>query len=174
MTYRERREARAERLRGWAEKREQKSAALHDQADRLASVIPFGQPILVGHHSEGRDRRYRARIGATMDRAVENDRTARRMAATADEIERQARNAIYSDDPDAPERLAEKIGRLEAQRDAIKAANAEYRKAHRAELAALTAYQRDHALPHRSFETTNLTANIGRLRKRLEGMTREQ
>ncbi len=28
----------------------------------MAQAIPFGQPILVGHHSEKRDRRYRGRI----------------------------------------------------------------------------------------------------------------
>ena len=37
----------------------------------MASVIPFGQPILVGHHSERRDRSYRDRIRSTEDRAVD-------------------------------------------------------------------------------------------------------
>jgi hypothetical protein len=36
--------------------------ALYDDAHRMADAIPFGQPILDGHHSEGRDRRYRDRI----------------------------------------------------------------------------------------------------------------
>ena len=35
----------------------------------MASAIPFGQPILVGHHSEGRDRRYRDRIHNTFGKA---------------------------------------------------------------------------------------------------------
>ena len=29
--------------------------------DKALSVIPFGQPILIGHHSEKRDRNYRRR-----------------------------------------------------------------------------------------------------------------
>lgn len=56
-------EAKAERVGAQAE-------ALYDQTGRLADAIPFGQPILVGHHSEGRDRRYRDRIANTMDKAV--------------------------------------------------------------------------------------------------------
>lgn len=57
MTYRDRREAKADRLREWAEKREAKAAAAFDSAATLSDAIPFGQPILVGHHSEKRARR---------------------------------------------------------------------------------------------------------------------
>jgi hypothetical protein len=52
MTTRERREARAARLREWADKREAKSTAAFDAVRQIADNIPMGQPILVGHHSE--------------------------------------------------------------------------------------------------------------------------
>jgi hypothetical protein len=59
MTYREKRERKAERLRDWADRREANQSALNEaaRADEAATGIPFGQPILVGHHSEGRHRR---------------------------------------------------------------------------------------------------------------------
>ncbi|MFG9957598.1 DUF3560 domain-containing protein, partial [Pseudomonas aeruginosa] len=50
---------RRERLQERAAKISGESGALYQRAKTMASAIPFGQPILVGHHSEGRDRRYR-------------------------------------------------------------------------------------------------------------------
>lgn len=171
-TYRERREAKAERLAEWAEKREAKGAAQVEQSRRMGDVIPFGQPILVGHYSEGRDRRYRDRIVATMDRGCENLSKAEEMRRRAASITAAAERAIYSDDPDAIERLRERIAELEAERAQMKAANAAYRKAHREQLKALSAYQRDRALPFPSFKLTNLGGNISRNRKRLAQMER--
>jgi hypothetical protein len=169
MTYRERREARAEQLRGWAANREAKQDTLWQAArsDEATTGIPFGQPILVGHHSERRHRNAIARMDRAMSAAVENDRKAASMNGRADEIEAQAAGAIYSDDADAVERLREKLERLEAQRETMKQRNAEYRREHKAELKAMTAYGRDQAVPHRSYELTNLGGVISTTRKRL-------
>lgn len=167
-TYRERREARAERLRGWAEKRETTAAADIERARTMASVIPFGQPILVGHHSERGDRNYRGRIDRTYERGFESAKKAESMNSRAGTIEDQLARSIYSDDPDAIEQLEKRLELLEAERETIKTENAAFRKAHRAELAALTAYQRDQAMPHRGYELSNLTGNIKRNRDRLE------
>jgi uncharacterized small protein (DUF1192 family) len=89
------------------------------------------------------------------------------MAARADGIEAAADGAIYSDDPDAIEALEKRIAGLEAERDRIKARNAAYRKDHKAELAALTPYGRNQAMPYPAYVLTNLSGNIGRQRKRL-------
>ena len=64
-TYRERRQARADKLREWSASRAAKSDAAHDAATSISAGIPFGQPILVGHHSEGRHRRDIDRCTAT-------------------------------------------------------------------------------------------------------------
>ena len=173
-TYRERREARAERLRGWGEKREAAGAATYERSREIADRIPFGQPILVGHHSERGHRRDIARIDSAMSQAVDNSRKASEMASRADEIERQAAGAIYADDPDAIEQLTTKIARLEAEREQGKRLNAAWRKEHRAELKDMTAYERDMAQPVRSYVGTNLSGNISRLRKRLERLRRER
>jgi hypothetical protein len=127
-TYRQRREARAERLREWAEKREGKADAAAEAADRMASVIPFGQPTLVGHHSERRDRNYRARIAGEMDYAVEHWRKADSMTRRADGIEAQLDASIYDDDSDATEQLERRIAGLEAARARLVAFNKTARK----------------------------------------------
>jgi hypothetical protein len=109
MTYRERRERRAERLRDWAEKRRQKSAASFTRAHTIADGIPFGQPILVGHHSERHARRDQDRIHRAMTAGLEHQHKAASMASRAAEIDRQADRAIYDDDPDAIARLRDRI-----------------------------------------------------------------
>lgn len=108
----------------------------------------------IGRCRKGADRTYRGRMVATMDRGMAHAAKAQDMAGRAAGIEAQLARAIYDDDPDAVERLTERVATLEAQRDRIKAANAAYRKEHKAELAALTPYGRDQVLPHRGFELT--------------------
>lgn len=174
MTYRERREARADRLDEWAEKREAKAAADLERARSMASVIPFGQPILVGHYSERSDRNYRARIGSTYDRAFESAQKAESMSSRAAGIRDQLDRSIYSDDPDAVEALTVRIAELEAQRDRIKSENASFRKAHGAELRAMSAYERDQAMPHPSYRLSNLTGNIKRNKDRLKVVEAQQ
>lgn len=166
-TYRERRLQRAEKLREWAEKREVKAdAAYRDFRTRLDGIPP-GQPILVGHHSEKRHRRELERIDNSLGRYVEHTKKAHEMAGSAAEIEHQADRAIYDDDPDALERLEERIAELEAERERRKAANTAYRKEHRAELAAMRPYERSEAIPYPTYSLSNLSGNIARLRKRI-------
>jgi hypothetical protein len=187
-TYRERREAKAERLRGWADANQARSDAALGQASQMAQAIPFGQPILVGHHSERRDRNYRARIEGTARRGLDLGAKATNQTRRADEIERQADQAIYDDDPDAIERLTAKIAGLEAERARIKAYNADARKADRTGRAPdadlLDEAQQRHLLTlvrighlgkagtFPPYVAANLSGNISRLRKRLEGLQR--
>ncbi|WP_415563994.1 DUF3560 domain-containing protein, partial [Escherichia coli] len=49
-------------------KRASESAQALDEVERLAAMIPPGQPILVGHHSERRARRDAQRIENGMKR----------------------------------------------------------------------------------------------------------
>jgi hypothetical protein len=171
-TYRERRLAKAERLREWAGKRDVRAEQASEASDAATAGIPFGQPILVGHHSERAHRRAIERGWNKMGEAVEHGRTAETFRSRADEIERQADGAIYSDDPDARERLTERIAALEAERDRRKAANVAYRREHKAELAAMSAYDRYQAVPYPTYSLSNLSGNISRLRKRLATLDR--
>ena len=127
-TYRERREQRADQLSEWAEGNDRKSVQSFDRAREISQGYEFGQPILVGHHSEKRHRRDIARVESAMDKGVEHHKKADRQRSTAANIERQLDRSIYSDDADAIERLEERIEALEAQRSRIKAINATIRK----------------------------------------------
>jgi BMFP domain-containing protein YqiC len=76
-------------------------------------------------------------------------------------------SAIFTEQENAAELLEQKIATLEAQRAHVKQANAAFRKEHRAELAELSAYGRDRALPYPSYVGKNLTGLIVSTRKRL-------
>lgn len=79
---------RAEMLEERADRRAGASAAAYAKAERVASGIPMGQPILVGHHSEKRHRRDLARISRGYAKAGELDSEARRLAASASSSQR--------------------------------------------------------------------------------------
>ena len=159
MTYRERREARVERLQEWAGKREERAAAVFEAGKPFTSDYAFNtQP---GHIP------FRAKLIAREDRAHESLGKAASMRSRADGIEGQLAASIYDDDPDAAEQLRARIARLEAERDAAKAVNAAYRKEHKAELAAMGRWERDQAMPYPGYHFQNLSGNLSRQRARL-------
>jgi hypothetical protein len=80
----------------------------------MASIIPLGQPILVGHHSEGRDRRYRGRIESNYRKGFEAVKEADALDRRAEAAEENS--AISSDDPDAIEKLEWRVRELETAR----------------------------------------------------------
>lgn len=185
MTHRERMERRQERREAWAQKRETSARGAFDQAHTMADAIPFGQPILVGHHSEKRDRNYRARIDATMSRGVQDSKMAEHHATRARGIAGQLDTSVYSDDVDAIERLRERIAGREARRDRIKAYNASCRKGtpdpsllmarERDELEGLrriVAYQLSKGGGFPSYMLTNLGATIRKDKERIADIER--
>jgi hypothetical protein len=184
MTYRERRERRVERLQEWAGKREAKSAAAFEGADRIASQIPFGQPILIGHHSQRHAENDRDRIDSGMQRGLEHSRKAEEFTNKAENIESALARSIYSDDPDAIEALQARIAGLEAERDRIKAFNVTARKGQPDE-SLLTEQERASLESERRFSggyverrrgqfpayhLANLNGNISRNRERLAAL----
>jgi hypothetical protein len=124
MSRRERLERKLEQRLQWAKGRTAKAAAAWSAGSDMAAAIPLGQPILVGHYSEGRDRRYRARIAGKFDAALEHEKAATSHRAAADGLEAALDRAIFDDDVDALERLAEKAAALRAIADARKAGGA--------------------------------------------------
>ncbi len=164
---RERYAERAEKLRGTA-RGEFRKADLREEV----SGIPFGQPILVGHHSEGRHRRAIARADNAMRRGIEASDKADHYEARANTVNR----AVSSDDPDAVVKLREKVAKLKERQELMKAANKLVRKKDVAGLAALVGEKAagglmspDFAgrLGFPSYELTNNNANIRRIEQRI-------
>lgn len=75
--------ARVERLAARATARFAESDARHLAARNIADGMPFGEPVKVGHHSEGRHRRAFERIDNNTRAAVAADDYARHLAARA-------------------------------------------------------------------------------------------
>jgi hypothetical protein len=123
--YEAKQEARRARLLGASAQAATEAKTLSARAGAMASVIPFGQPILVGHHSEKRDRGYRSRISRTFDRAYEAGQRAQALAARAASV---GTGGVSSDDPDAVLKLREKLAGLEANQVLMVAVNREIRK----------------------------------------------
>ncbi|MGH3266617.1 MAG: DUF3560 domain-containing protein, partial [Trebonia sp.] len=105
----ERAELRAERQEDLAQRAQERSSAAAVASHRIVNQIPFGQPILVGHHSERRHRRDLARADSLMGRASEeSDKAgyhARRAAAAAGDTDRRTN----------PVTVANRIAKLEAE-----------------------------------------------------------
>jgi hypothetical protein len=123
--YEAKQQARRERLQGASERAGRESNALYGRGRSMADVIPFGQPILVGHHSEKRDRGYRSRISRTFERAHEAGQKAQELAARAASV---GTAGVSSDDPDAVVKLREKLAGLEANQARMVVVNREIRK----------------------------------------------
>ena len=69
--------------------------------------------------------------------------------------------------------MTERIAALETECEQVKTKNAEFRKGHKAELAAMTPYQRNQAMPYPAYVLQNLGGNITRNRQRLAGLERK-
>ncbi len=136
MTRRERLEGKIERRQEWAGKASERSANALGSARSMASAIPFGQPILVGHHSEKRDRAYRNRIDSKMSAGFEDRKLAEHHEAKAAGLERQLERTIFSDDENAIEALEAKAAKCDASAAQCNAINKAWRKGGREQVAA--------------------------------------
>jgi hypothetical protein len=119
--YNKRKQNRIQKAQHLAENNEIKSQQLYNEAKTMASGIPFGQPILIGHHSESRDRNYRKRIHNKFDKAFQTSEKAKYYHGKAETIE--SNTAISSDDPEALVKLKEQLERLHANHAFMKAGN---------------------------------------------------
>lgn len=88
----------------------------------------MGQPILVGHHSEGRHRAALKRSDNAMRRGCESEAMAERHEQVATTLERVLDRSIFSDDDNAIEAIEARIAERVAKRDRMKAINKEIRR----------------------------------------------
>jgi Domain of unknown function (DUF3560). len=180
--YEKRLEERHARYLARSEKAAQASSDAYAKALAMADVIPFGQPILVGHHSETRDRNYRERIDNTFRKAVELDAKAKHYALKAASV---GGGGISSDDPDAINKLRAELASIMNLQMRMKAANKAIRR-HNTEgerIAALVAegfseaqaaelVQPDFAgrVGFAGYKLSNASANARRIEKRIKDL----
>jgi Domain of unknown function (DUF3560) len=154
------------------------SKSFYDRSTTMARCIPMGQPILVGHHSEQRDRRFRRRLWDLMGKSVAANDKAKYYEEKAEAIE--SNQSISSDDPDAIEKLKAKIAEAIARQDFMKAGNKIVKskkltieqKTKQLKAAGHSALilQPDFCgrVGYADYELTNNNANIRRMKQRLE------
>ncbi len=178
--FEENRQARIERYEDRAAKAESASESAFKTADQLSECFWGGQPILVGHHSEARARRTQEKMHNNMRKGLDLADKAKHYAGRAQSA--ASNTAIFSDDPNATEKLAEKIERLEARQEMMKAANKLAQKGDAEGLAALgyspasinTMLNPTYSFEKRGYQTwelSNNSANIRRLKDRLKQQT---
>lgn len=177
--YEARRANRISAYKHLAEKNQRASKAAMEKSSHMASVIPMGQPILVGHHSEKSDRAYRNKISNEMGKSVELEKKADYYADKAAAAE--SNNAISSDDPNALPKLREKLEDLQRNQETMKAANKYIRAKDKDGFLTIPGMQEKHwneltepgrfgGLGFASFSLTNNNANIRRIRERIAAL----
>jgi len=119
--YEEKQERKLERAKELLEKHELKQKAAFKASDALADAIPFGQPILVGHHSEKRHRRDIERMENNMRKGIKEGEIVKYYENKIDNLENP--HAISSDDPEAIVKLKEKLAKIEEQIEKVKEHN---------------------------------------------------
>ena len=124
--YQERKEARIDRMEERAARAQAESSAASHAAHEIMRLIPPGQPILVGHHSERHHRRDLDKIDRNMRKSIEAGEKSAYYSSRA--ASAASNHAISSDDPDAVEKLEAKLAKLQAAQERDKELNAWYRK----------------------------------------------
>lgn len=106
----ERADERAERFEGYSEKRANDAETAHRAVKGIMNNIPFGQPIIIGHHSERKARKHAEQIENGLRKAVNMWETSQYWISRAAGA---VRNASYKERPDVRSR---RIKGMEADR----------------------------------------------------------
>lgn len=152
--YESKQEAKRARLQEAADRKRGESAAKLSGARARADAIPFGQPILVGHHSEKRHR-------SDVDKIDRGMRAGFEAAKEAEDLDRRAdavgTGGISSDDPEAVVKLRAELASLTDQQTKYKKENTAAKKA-------------GSDPPWPAYKLTNNGANMRRIQKRIDDL----
>lgn len=113
-------------MRNLAAKSRDRAEQYNKSFSAISDHIPFGQPILVGHHSEKRHRRDIERMHRYTEKAVEEYQKAKYYERRATSAE--SNNTISSDDPEACEKLQTKLDSLQRLQSIMRESNKFFRK----------------------------------------------
>jgi hypothetical protein len=177
-SYEERQDERRERYNGRAEQARAEGHAAYQRAHDMAPNPP-DQPILIGHHSEGRHRRTLAKMDNLYRHAfVTCEGKASHYESKAEGV---GRGGVSGDDPEAVRKLLEQLQTRIERQEIMKACNAAIRhnKTPEKQFAALVALGQPEANAREllktdypgqgfaRFQLTNNNAEIKRLKTRL-------
>jgi hypothetical protein len=157
-----------------------KATRLHKEADQIANATQ-GEPIHIGHHSEKRHRRDLDRMHNSIRGAFEATDKAAYYEAKAKTIEENT--SISSDDPNAIEKISERLATFVSLQEFMKAANKCIKRKDKAGFLKLE-YGSERlwnslntpdpcdglGFPH--YKLTNNSANIRRLKTRLQELVK--
>lgn len=116
--YEERREKRKLRYDELSRRAEERSAQYsNSKANRILAMTP-GQPIIIGHHSERMARRLHQKAWQDIGKSIEEDKKSQYYKDKVDTVENS--KVIYNDDPNAIQKLKDKLEYLEKQKELIK------------------------------------------------------
>lgn len=121
--FEERRQARIDHLSETSRRAFEESKTTFQHSHDLVKDIPLGRPNIIGRSALPN---LREKSLNALGRSVKLDEKGAHYADRAEAAE--SNTAIFSDDPSAIDKLHEKIARLEAEREKIKAANKAARK----------------------------------------------
>lgn len=124
--YEDKQQRKLEYFERMAVKSAKESEAKRAYSDKLSSIIPFGQPVLVGHHSEGRHRRDIERIQNNFSKSIELQKKSEYFEKKIENIKDD--NIIRSDDPEALNKLTEKLKLLEIEHLRLKSLSKDKRE----------------------------------------------
>lgn len=147
-SYEERKQARYDRYSELSIKAKTESEQAYNASNAATAGIPFGQPILVGHHSEGAHRRAIATAHKKMDKCVELTDKSEYYKNKADGVLNN--ESISSDDPEAITKLENKLKILQDQHEIIK------------------------KQPHESWQLSNSNGNIRRIKLRIALLKKQE
>lgn len=145
----------------------------------IAAKIPFGQPILVGHHSEKRHLNDINKIEVCMNNS-------QKLQEKADYYQYKSTHmstAISGYDSKALDKLNAKLECLEKRRELMKEVNKEYKKHYKKALNLLSKKEREDIInmferkllsdkPFPGFKLTNISANIRSVKQRIAKIER--
>lgn len=175
--YEQRKQAKIERYNELANKAEARSNERYEASKVGQNVIPFGQPILIGHHSERKHRRLIERNNNNMRKSIEESNKSEYYKHKAETLAHS--NIISSDDPQAIEKLEKKLASLTKHQEIMKWAN----KILRSKKTSIKEKQKELLVRlsadivgvftkdcegFRSYELTNNNANIKRIQLRIK------
>lgn len=146
--FEERKQRRIERYNELSEKAKERSKDYSNStANRILMMTP-GQPILVDHHSAKKAIRLHEKANNDMRRSIEEDKKSEYYKDKVHTVENS--KVIYNDDPNALDKLKDKLERLENERKNIKARE------------------------HSAWELQNIGANIRNVKLRIKRLEEQE